>query len=295
MRIPNFQGLLQSNLLLGLAAVAAGLLAAWLGAQQLKQRAAALEQESKQRFATAPFVVASQDVAKGQQIDASLLSVRSMPRAYTPTDALAPDSAGMLIGGRAAIGIRRGTPVVMAALLREDSALRLSEQLPMGMRALTIQVDQLNALSGHLEAGDTVDLYYSRTQGAGAVLVPLMQRVRVLATGDITELQHRSQIGDSEPRDFSSVTLLVSGIDAQRIVLAEQTGRITLLLRRPTDESILDSRVFSSAQLLGDQSTRGVVRMDARVELLVGGTGGNPSRSWLQTGVRAHGGHGEGA
>lgn len=94
-----------------------------------------------------------------------------------------------------AISIRRGTPVVPSALVPQAARDRLSEQLPDGMRAMTIQVDQLNALSGHLKAGDSVDLYYSRVRGSGAVLVPLMQRVPVLATGDMTlaQLQARTE------------------------------------------------------------------------------------------------------
>lgn len=289
MRIPRLRGLLESNLLLAAVALAAGVLAAWLGSRQLAQRAADIEQQAKSRYATAQYIVASRDVARGESIEAKLLSIRTMPRAFAPADALAPDAASLLIGGRAAIAIRRGSPVVQAALLREPTRERLSESLPDGKRALTIQVDQLNAISGHLEAGDNVDLYYSRPRGNGAVLVPLMQRVQVLATGDVTQMQLESRAGDQQDIDFSSVTLLVSAADAERVVLAEQTGRLTLLLRRPTDDGLRDARALDSAELL--KSARASTHRDPQhslpVELLVGGNGVAPARSWLSTGEGA--------
>jgi pilus assembly protein CpaB len=129
-----------------------------------------------------------------------------------------------------------------------------------------------------------VDLYYSRVRGSGAVLVPLMQRVPVLATGDMTlaQLQARTD----ELRDFSSVTLLVSALDAQRVVLAEQTGRLTVLLRSGKDTGILHANTVDSAQLFAPAHALHVParRITSKVELLTGGNGGAPTRSWLHTG-----------
>jgi pilus assembly protein CpaB len=288
MKFPQLSSLLQSNLLLGAAAVLAGALAAWLGARQLNQRISSVELEVSRRYATAPYIVASRDVSRGQKLDASLLSIRSMPRAFAPADALAPEDASLLIGGRTAVGIRRGTPVVQAAVLPSTAGERLSEHLPDGLRALTIQVDQLNAISGHLEAGDRVDLYYSRTRGTGAVLVPLLQKVRVLATGEVTETQIRSRTAEQLPAEFSSVTLLVTSTDAQRVVLAEQTGNLTLLLRGTADEGLLEPRTFNSSELLKPvQASLRYQPSAPPVELLIGGNGITPSRSWLVPGEGA--------
>jgi pilus assembly protein CpaB len=288
MDISPLRRLFQSNLLLAIAALGAGLLAAWLGSRHLNQRTAELEQQFRQRYATAPYVVASRDVPKGQRLDASLLSVRAMPTTFAPVDAMGPREAGLLIGGRTAIPIRRGTPVVQAALVPQATRERLSEKLPDGMRAMTIQVDQLNAISGHLEAGDSVDIYYSQARGNGAALVPLLQRVPVLATGDVTQSELQGQ-SEEQRIDFSSVTLLVSAADAQRVVLGEQTGRLTLLLRRATDTGLLDATSVDSAQLFSPANAlhSHPHAITSRVELLTGGNGGSPTRSWLHTGEGA--------
>lgn len=289
MSMSTLKGLLQSNLVLGTAAVAAGVLAAWLGARHLSERTSDLERRYADRYAAQPYIVASRDLPRGQKIDASVLSIRSIPRSFAPPDALPPSDATRLIGGRSAIEIRRGTPVVAAAVSHDGVRGRLSEILPEGMRALSIQVDQLNSLSGHLEAGDTVDLYYSRPRGSETVLLPLLQRVRVLATGDVTQAQLESGPNEQQGGDFSAVTLLVSATDSRRVVLAEQTGRLTLILRRPSDEGVVDSRsVLSSELLRSGTSTAGKgLPRSAPVEVLVGGNGSSPSRTWLSPGEDA--------
>lgn len=289
MRIPRLKGLLQSNLALAALAVLAGAIAAWVAARQLDRHAARIENDARQRYATAPYVVASRDVARGQQLDASMLSIRSMPRAFAPADAVSPADAGLLVGGRAAVGIRRGTPVVQASLAEGAERKRLSEMLPEGTRALTIQVDQLNAISGRLQAGDTVDVFYSRTQGSGAVLKPLLQRVRVLATGDMAEDQELAFTGNPQVGDFSAVTLLLAVSDAQKVVLAEQTGRLTLVLRRSGDAGVVAERTVDSRTLLRSArvSATGDASLSFPVEVLTGGHGGAPSRSWLRPGEGA--------
>ena len=169
----------------------------------------------------------------------------------------------------------------------DDDGIDPNRTLPIKV-AITIQVDQLNAISGHLEAGDYVDIYYSQNRGNGAVLVPLMQRVPVLATGDVTQSELQAQV-EVQRNDFSSVTLLASAANAQRIVLAEQTGRLTLLLRRPADSALLDAVTMDSTQLFAPiRAMRSHARLvDPRVELLTGGSGGTPARSWLVTGEGA--------
>lgn len=133
-----------------------------------------------------------------------------------------------------------------------------------------------------------MDLFYSQARGDGALLVPLLQRVPVLATGEMTE--SRLQAGADQPQsDFSSVTLLITAADARRVVLAEQTGRLTVLLRGANDSGHMDVDSMSSSELLSQppsrlQRTRALA---SRVELLTGGNGSTPARSWLRTGEGA--------
>ena len=273
---------LRWNVLLPVIALAAGVAAATGAGHYVTARADGTERELRQRYRARSVVVASQDVRRGQQLDRNAIAVRDMPGDFVPADALSPDQAGQILGERAAIDIRRGTAVVTAALLPPRAEAPLAAQLAQGRRALTIQVDQVNSLSGQLRPGDTVDLLYSRSESSASKLVPLLERVQVLSTGSTSTSQDQ---GGEEERDFNTVTLLVTSDEAARIVLAEQAGRITVLLRAASDLLPVDIGARDSRDLMraaGTASTRAAGA--ARIELLTGGHGPAPARSWLTIG-----------
>lgn len=281
----RLQTLLRPGLLLPLGATVAGIAAAASASHYLRDQAELSARQMRQRYSTQSVVVASRDLPKGQLLDPAMLAVRAVPQEFTPTDAVSPEHASELIGGHTAIGIRRGTPVVSAALTVERGQVRLSDVLSAGQRALTIQVDQINAVGGHLGAGDVVDLYYSQREQNSTILVPLLENVHVLATGSATE---PPQGGEASDEGFSTITLRLDAEQAARVVLAEQTGRVTVLLRAAGDQALTDVRTRSSQQLLSTSDHRShLPRNDQpRVELLTGGRGEiTPMRSWLKVGA----------
>jgi pilus assembly protein CpaB len=278
--------MLKPGLLLPLGATVAGAAAAATASHYLRDQVERSERAVQQRYATQNIVVASRDLPKGQVLDSTVLAIRPIPKTFVSTDAVSPARAAELIGKRTVIGMAKGTPVVPSALNLVTST-RLSETLPRGERALTIQVDQVNAVGGHLGAGDTVDLYYSQREQSGAVLVPLLQHIHVLATGTTTE-----QPGETADTDFSTVTLQVNSEQAAKLVLAEQTGRVTLLLRARDDEAPTEISIRDSRQLLRPAAP-GVgeaLHRQQLIEVLTGGQGGaEPARSWLKVGRNAGG------
>jgi pilus assembly protein CpaB len=278
------RAVLRPGLLLPLGAAVAGVAAAASANHYLRDQARISEQAVRQRYATQDVVVASRDLPKGQVLDRTTLAVRAVPQAFIPADAVPAARASELIGGRTAISLRRGTPVAPAALLTERTSSHLSQVLPAGQRALTIQVDPVNAVGGHLSAGDTVDLFYSQREQGSTVLVPLLENVHVLATGSATE---QPLDAESAEDGFSTITLRLEAEQAARVVLAEQTGRITVLLRAAGDGALVEVRTRSSQQLLAP-ARPGVSPKDNQygVEVLTGGRGElTPSRSWLKVGA----------
>ncbi len=278
---------LRPGLLLPLGAAVAGVAAAASANHYLSDQVRISEQAVRQRYAAQDVVVASRDLPRGQRLDRSTLAVRAMPKAFIPADAVPAARASELIGGRTAITISRGTPVAPAALMVERSSSHLAEVLPAGQRALTIQVDEVNAVGGHLSAGDTVDLYYSQREQASTVLVPLLENVHVLATGSATE----QPLTDPSESGFSTVTLRLDAEQAARVILAEQTGRITVLLRAADDGALAEVRTRNSRQLLAPPR-RNLPLKDNQfdVEVLTGGQGElTPARSWLKVGAGASG------
>ena len=101
-------------------------------------------------------------------------------------------------------------------------------------RALTTEVDEVNSISGLLRPTDHIDLMVT-AHGTGKnstdVTFPLLTNVEVLATGQVT---HKTEGGNAR-KTFTTITLSVNPTDAERIVVAKNSGRLTAVLRNPQD------------------------------------------------------------
>jgi len=157
-------------------------------------------------------------------------------------------------------------------------------EIPAGMKAISVEVDEVGSVSHFIEPGDLVDVIgilpvpapASRPAGrsgsgtgtaeqmlslvasAGGLgggsgeenfAVPLVQAVQVLAVGN---RYRRSDDPIEQQSPYNSVTLLVSLEEAQKLALAKAIGKggMTLLLRSPGDDS-----KDSTARSMGLSST----------------------------------------
>lgn len=274
--------LLRLDAMLVALAVGCGVGGAWLAGHYLDARAAAAEARLASRYATRAVVVAASDIAAGETVHQAKLAARHVPSDFVPPDAVPPERVAEVLGGRAAIDIRRGTPVVQAAVRAGNAAPRLSGLLSRGERALTVPVDEINSHAGGIEVGDRVDLYYRPGGGGDALLVPLLQQVEVLATG----ASFLAGEGATEPqRQYGTVTLRVLEHDAARVLLAQAAGELALLLRAPGDSTLQVAVLRSSRELLRPGPVAARPRA-AGTEVLTGGHGGLvPARSWLSVGA----------
>ena len=181
--------------------------------------------------------------------------------------------------------MRRGTPVVRAALRTGHTSAALSSLLAGGERALTISVDEVNSQAGNLAAGDRIDLYYSRSEGAAAVLTPLLQHVLVLAVGSEIGSGGPSVDESPEGKRFGTITLALSADEAARVVLAQESGTLSVVLRSREDQQQVPVFVRSSRDLLRSGDRRRAAEPAVTVEVLTGGNGDvTPARSWLAVG-----------
>lgn len=277
--------LFQSTLVLGMVALLGGLLAAALGRHYLHLRARQIEIEAAQRYAMTPVVVAKRDLATGEQLDPDSLAVRPMPTAYLPGDSVAADDAATLLGRQLSSQLKRGEAVQLSML--QPLLMSLSRTLPAGVRALTVAVDDLNAHSGLLRAGDRVDVYLVERDGARSRIGLLQENLHVLATGSRTATPSLTD-GGNESRDFATVTLQVDDSQVQRLVLARQAGELSFVLRAVGDESpaprqLLDSHLLLTPGTRSADTRSSRTRPSDAVELLIGGGGGpTPARHWLR-------------
>ena len=144
-----------------------------------------------------------------------------------PGSALRPDQFDAKQGMRLSRPLRSGEPL-LGEILQAAEPGGLSMRVKQGIRAMTIAVDDVNAVSGMLRPGDRIDLLFSaRPPGAEAASAVettrvLVQDVPVLATGR----QFRQAGEESAARAYTSITVELSPEDAKRLVVAQRTGRV---------------------------------------------------------------------
>jgi pilus assembly protein CpaB len=122
-------------------------------------------------------------------------------------------------------------------------------QMSPDQRAMTVKVDEASGVAGFLSPGDRVDVVAIIDKGEydkDPLAKILLQNLRVLGTGQKLE----SRPGD-KPQVVPTVTLEVSPAEGERLALAAQEGRISLVLRGRGDQQLVQTLGVGTTQLLG--------------------------------------------
>ncbi|WP_430882274.1 Flp pilus assembly protein CpaB [Granulosicoccus sp. 3-233] len=191
-------------------------------------------------------VVPNRAMVRGEILLSSDLSVRQIPEKYADTNSVNGSNYEVAIGQRIDFDIDEGRPLLWAHL-EGGLTPTFSGKVEDGLRAMTVRVDEINSISGFLQPRDKVDLFLSFGVGDKQQILPLIQRLNVIATG-VQTLVDKSSGGST--RNFSTITVHVSPEDGQRITLAQQFGKLTAMLRNPDDEAPVDEAPMTVSQLL---------------------------------------------
>ncbi len=273
-----------------IAALTLGGVSYWGFTRYVQERVTRAEANVTDAFELEPRIVAAQDLAAGTVLTPQHLAARRVPAGFALSNALRPESVGELLGRTLAQPVRPGDTIVKSMLQPREAPI-FSEQIAAGSRAVTVPVDEVNAIAGLLAPGDRVDLLYcaerQRLSGAPRPEVRLLlSGVLVLATGRATR-KTRVQGPDGSEREidtaFNTATLSVSPRDAQLIALAQRTGELVAALRSPRDATPLRLDTLGADALAGEQPRRVARRRVRSVELIVGGQGAAPARWSLST------------
>jgi pilus assembly protein CpaB len=176
-----------------------------------------------------------------------------------PSEAANQDSARKLQdveGFTTKSEIIQGEQVNLNRLFRKGENTGLSYLIPKGMRAITIPVNEVLGVAGFIKPGEKVDLIeilHSKDNGDG-IAWTLLQDIEVLAVsqdmGYPNQDKSASNPQAAEAKVGTSVTLAVTPIQAQKIVLVAEKGIIHLTLRPAVKESELYIPVTKESGLL---------------------------------------------
>ena len=180
------------------------------------------------------IVVAAVPLGFGSQLTPENVKENSWSANTLPEGAFATKQE-LLSGGRrmALVSIAPNEPVLRARVTAPGQRAALSSMLDPGKRAVTVRVDDVRGVAGFIQPGDRVDVVLIRTEAESKLKEGysdvILQYAKVLAIDQITGER------PEQPTIAKAVTLEVSSEEAQKILLATNVGRLTLMLRQQAE------------------------------------------------------------
>jgi Flp pilus assembly protein RcpC/CpaB len=127
----------------------------------------------------------------------------------------------------------RNEPVLSSRITGPNQSASLAALTEPGMRAVSIRVDEARGVAGFVRMGDRVNVILttsdSKDKPSRSHADILLQGVKVLATGQIANDRQ------DHPTVVPTVTVEVSTEQAQKLILAESVGTLSLVLRQAGD------------------------------------------------------------
>jgi pilus assembly protein CpaB len=217
-----------NNLVVLIIALAFGGIAAFLARNWLVSQtpAAVIERPGT-------IVVAVAELGFGSEITRDNVGEIPYAAASLPDGAFATVHDLLKDGRRVALTpLGRNEPVLVSKVTAPGQRGSLSSLLQGGMRAVTVPVDDVRGVAGFILPGDRVDVVLIHNESTGntqSYSDVIIQHVKVLAVDQVaSERQTR-------PTVAKAVTLEVTSEQAQKVLLATSIGKLSLVLRQPSE------------------------------------------------------------
>ena len=155
------------------------------------------------------------------------------PGSFTSIDEILGEDQEERVAMRA---IEINEPILRAKISGFGGRASLSALLAPDMRASTIRVNDINGVAGFVLPGDHVDIMLTRSASDGGkrnsndlITDVLLQNIKVLG------IDQDANDERDKPGVVKAVTLEVTPVQAQKLVLAMRLGRLSLALRHVTN------------------------------------------------------------
>lgn len=194
--------------------------------------------------ATAAILVAKNTIERGAVLNESMWTHEVVPVQYIHPFQIPVADAALLKGRDVRYGMSPGQPLLWSDLSeRQEATSRLSANIPNGYRAITLPLSQLDGFGGLIEAGDSVDLWWTSHNEPKLLLASLP----IAALGNALP-------GETRPANPRTVTFAVPEKEAQKLLRIRNRSDISFLLRNPAD--VTDISVGRALAELGAKPKR---------------------------------------
>ena len=237
------------------------------------------EEQAKRQFGTEVLVLkAKRDIKEQESINETLLELSLIPKKFVEPAAVyfekreedkeTARSLRGLVGTVAMVPVKKGEQITYNKITEPSIRTGLSPQVAPGKRAVAIPVSETSGVGKLVKPGDRVDLIAIIDMGGGKenrIAKTFLQDVVVLAVGrNVTNNAARVIEADAvngqpktrnltEDFSFSSVTLEVDPVDAQKLALVMAGGEnsLSLSLRNNEDTEQNQVQVVTYPDILG--------------------------------------------
>ena len=196
----------------------------------------------------AHYVATAQSLQAGDVLSTTSMKVIEWP-ATTPIEGgfAKPEQ---LVGRTVIYPLAPGEPILERQLTAPGQGIGLTTKIPEGMRAISLRSDQIVGVAGFLLPGTRVDVLvtYHVPGSQNPITTTVLQDAQILAAG-----QKMQADADTKATATDVVTLLVSPVDAERVVLASAQGSVHFVLRNGSDHQHL-ADIPTQVSSIGDFS-----------------------------------------
>ena len=153
---------------------------------------------------------------------------------------------------------------ILKTRLADNENSSLAYQIPLGKRAITININEASAVGYFINVGDTVDIIVTLEKDIQDPTIPTMsktilQNITILGIGqekDVLEkVQQKSdkvanKMTNSTENTTKTVTLALTEQESEKIAIAEQIGTLRLSLRGVNDTGYSYSNGVTKVDLI---------------------------------------------
>jgi len=192
------------------------------------------------------IVLAARPLSVGVTVKPADIKLGKIPSSAFPKGAFT--KAEEVIDRPVVSNVLMDEPVLDGRLAARGSGLGLAPIIPVGMRAVTVRVNDVSGISGFVLPGMRVDVLVTGRPPAadGTITATCLQNMLVLSAGTAIQPDTRGQAIQA-----ATVTLLATPDQAETLTLANAEGRIQLVLRNGSDQTIEKTPGREVADLYG--------------------------------------------
>jgi pilus assembly protein CpaB len=207
------------------------------------------------------LVVAKEDVAPGSVLTDADLVLREVPIDGASTYAFT--NVGDVVGRVVTTQLVKNQAVLETLLAPKGSIGGAQAMVPQGMRAVTLEVNEVSGVAGLLTPGSHVDVVQTihvKGDDGGLMAKTIVENLKVIAVG--RRLSHAAPATPEQQELSKSVTLLATAEQAEAIDLATHVGQPRLVLRNVLDGKPGGTKGVTVAELRGGNRALASVELD---------------------------------